>query len=63
MAEITLRDIGRPPMEAFQGEASAALNSNQKILIKAPAGETLLDWSPPDDGWTVSVTVQMNKNS
>lgn len=59
---ISLRDVSEPAQDAYQGEASAVLNQNDKILIKAPAGETLLDWSPPSDGWTVSIIVQMHKN-
>jgi len=55
---ITLIDESRPATKTYQGSTTVTLAGHQKVLIKAPAGDTLLD-AAPGTGKTWEVTVNV----
>ena len=59
---ITLTTESRPAKVTKQGSTTVTITNNEKVMIKAPAGATLLDESPGHGKtWTVTINVYIEE--
>jgi hypothetical protein len=60
---ITLTSETRPAKVIKQGSTTATISGSEKVLIKAPAGDTLLDESPgTGKTWKMTINVYIEES-